>query len=69
METFVVRVFVAADAAPIELAGIVEHVATGTAKAFRGPSDLIGVVLHELGRDGEAASEPPTSPRKRKEER
>jgi hypothetical protein len=49
METFVVRVFVPADDAELEPAGIVEHIGTRRMEVFRGAHDLVDVVLSLLG--------------------
>lgn len=46
-----VRVFVPAGEERLELAGLVEHVASGRAQPFRGASGLVDVVLEELERD------------------
>ena len=48
METFVVRIFVPAAGERVRLTGVVEHVGTGRALAFRGRTGLVDAVLHEL---------------------
>jgi hypothetical protein len=49
MKTFVVRVFVPADNAELEPAGLVEHVGTRRVDFFRGAHGLLDVVLNLLG--------------------
>ena len=48
METFVVRIFVPADGAELEVAGTVRHVASGTERSFRGRRGLVAAVLEGL---------------------
>lgn len=48
METFVVRIFVPADGAELEIAGTVRHVASGTERSFRGRRGLVAAVLGSL---------------------
>jgi hypothetical protein len=62
VETFVVRVFVAAGDEPVPFAGIVEHVGTGRALSFRDRHEFIRTVLRELGRYEEISFDPATSP-------
>jgi hypothetical protein len=57
MRTYVVRVFVPADASGVPLCGIVEHVGTGRAEPFHGSGGLIDAVLRDLGNDVEPGSE------------
>jgi hypothetical protein len=54
MKTFVVRVFVSADAQPLPLAGIVEHVSAGRREAFEGGTELLQIVQRELELDERA---------------
>jgi hypothetical protein len=51
VETFVIRIFVPADADGVPFCGIVERSGSGRAVSFQGAQDLIQIVLHELQRD------------------
>jgi hypothetical protein len=62
MRTFVVRVFVPAEANGVPLCGIVEHVGTGRAEQFHGSHGLVDAVLDELARDAEPANESQEEP-------
>jgi hypothetical protein len=44
VETFVVRVFVAAEGEPVPLRGVVEHVASGSREAFESVERLIALL-------------------------
>ena len=57
METFVVRVFVPAEAGSVPFCGVVEVSSSGRAESFRSAHDLIQIVLHELEL-GRTAAEP-----------
>jgi hypothetical protein len=48
METFVVRIFVPADGAKLEIAGTVRHVASGAEQSFRGRRGLVAAVVEGL---------------------
>jgi hypothetical protein len=48
METFVIRIFVAADTQRLPLTGIVEHVSAGRSEAFEGGAELLEFVRREL---------------------
>ena len=50
METFVVRVFIPADAGDVSFCGVVEHVGTGRTEPFQGTRALICFVFGELAR-------------------
>ena len=50
METFVVRVFVAADTERLPLVGFVESVSNGRRETFEGAAELLEIVRRELGR-------------------
>ncbi len=51
METFVVRVFVPADAAETPLAGVVEHVGTGWSAPFGSEGELLAAFRSWLKRE------------------
>jgi hypothetical protein len=53
METFVIRVFVAADAQGVPFCGVVEHAGRGRAQAFQSTNDLIHIVVEELAAAGQ----------------
>jgi hypothetical protein len=57
VETFVVRVFVAADADAVPFCGVVEHAGTGRAEPFQSTQDLIQIVIHELDITNESRPE------------
>jgi hypothetical protein len=44
VETFVVRVFVAADSAELEIAGTVRHIGSGAEQPFHGEQGLVAAV-------------------------
>jgi hypothetical protein len=48
METFVLRIFLPADSAEVELAGIVEHVGSGVKRPFRGKQSLVAALIGGL---------------------
>jgi hypothetical protein len=48
VETFVVRVFVPADADVVPFCGVVERSGSGRIESFQSAQDLIQIVLHEL---------------------
>jgi hypothetical protein len=48
VETFVLRVFVPADAEDVPFCGIVEHPGSGLSESFHGVSELMRVVLQRL---------------------
>ena len=63
MKTFVVRLFVPADAAPDQrvgaLQGLIEEIGTERRSAFTGEGDLLGFIAAGE-EDGSTAGEPPT---------
>jgi hypothetical protein len=48
METFVIRVFVAADTQRLPLTGLVEYVSNGRRETFEGGAELLEIVRREL---------------------
>jgi hypothetical protein len=48
VQTFVLRVFVPADAEDVPFCGIVEHPSSGLSESFRGLPELMRVVLQRL---------------------
>jgi hypothetical protein len=56
VETFVVRVFVAAEGEPVPLQGVVEHVASGSRQPFDSVERLISLLEINLRRPDPAAT-------------
>jgi hypothetical protein len=55
VETFVVRVFVAAEGEPVPLRGVVEHVASGSREPFESLDRLISLLETSLSPPDPAA--------------
>jgi hypothetical protein len=51
VETFVVRIFVAADTQRLPLVGFVEYVSNGRKETFEGGTELLEIVKRELERN------------------